>query len=407
MSFTVATVSTTACQAFFEQRNSQKKQIFWKNVLVSSDSSTSTCHHDRPEDIQIWKSPVVWAWTSHFQTTCHSGRFAASASSSNSGHTAARQSTHMFLVPCPHLVQEHGRQYAGSEANRSALWTRSLTSIDTPSLEGHLSEFNGSIQVSGPNCQSHHRMNTSSRVVTTSAHSCGSTFHQERPLRCRWSRWPVGSVQSAHAIYGALHGRARQSCTRSLITGSDIRQAYNASFAPRAVQDVVAMGPRSVPCRIAASGVLVGVALQLSAPKGLGLIPSTHRQERPGICKMDQNGIRCMNSSTWSHWHGGQKSHHRSCLQTSQSIIYFLCPRPLRHRNLENCSKTQVFCTLKFLICYHSGVRFSTTERQKLVGACSVLCILTRKLNLLCARAACRLSASELQKVIRRRHFDL
>lgn len=83
--------------------------------------------------------------------------------------------------------------------------------------------------------------------------------------------------------------------------GKRNRQAYNASFAPRAVQDVVAMGPRSVPCRIAASGVLVGVALQLGAPKGLGLIPSTHRQERPGICKMDQNGIRCMNSSTWSH----------------------------------------------------------------------------------------------------------
>ena len=100
---------------------------------------------------------VLWAWISHFQTTCHSGRFAASASSSHSGQTAARQSTHMFLVP-------------------SALWTRSLTSISTPSLEGRLSEFNGSIQVSGPNCQSHRRMSTSSRAVTTSAHSCGSTF---------------------------------------------------------------------------------------------------------------------------------------------------------------------------------------------------------------------------------------
>ena len=400
MSFTVATVSTTACQAPLQQRNSQKKQIsyFWRNVLVSSDSSTSTCHHDRPEDIQIWlvwsegrcwKSPVVWAWTSHFQTTCHSGRFAASASSSNSGQTAARQSTHMFLVPCPHLVQEHGRQYAGSEANRSALWTRSLTSIDTPSLEGRLSEFNRSIQVSGPNCQSHHRMNTSSRVVTTSAHSCGSTFHQERPLpciwSCRWSSWPVDSVQSAHAIYGALHGRARQSCTRSLITGSDIRQAYNASLAPRAVQDIVAMGPRSVPCRIAASGVLVGVALQLRAPKGLGVMLSTHRQERPAVYAKwhllyEQQHLIAL---TWRT----EKSLHRSCLQTSQSIIYFLCPRPLRHRNLENCSKTQVFCTLKFLMCYHSGVRFSTTERQKLVGARGVLCILTQKLNLLCAKS--------------------
>ena len=190
---------------------------------------------------------------------------------SHSRQTPTRQCWQMVLVACPQLWQEHGRQYSGSLASqsRSALWARRLTFIKASSLEGRPSEVSGSIQISDPNCQSRHRMSTSSWVAhpglsdalaTQLAHASGSSCDRDKPLPCIWScsksRWPVDCAQVVHAVCGWTPGWTSTTVLLQIpIQGKRNPPALFVHRShPRTVQAMAAIGGKPVPSRIGARG---------------------------------------------------------------------------------------------------------------------------------------------------------
>ena len=177
----------------------------------------------------------------------------------------------MFLVACPQLRQEHGRQYSGSDASqsRSALWALRWTFINASSLEGLRRKAIGSIQVSDPNCQSRHRMSTSSWVAhpgfsdalaTTLIHASGTSFARERPLPCIWScsrsRRPVDSDQCVQAVCAGTPCRTSTPFLHQIpIQGKRNPPLLFAHRShPGSVQGTAAIAGRSVPWRIGARG---------------------------------------------------------------------------------------------------------------------------------------------------------
>ena len=78
-----------------------------------------------------------------------------------------------------------------------------------------------------------------------------------------------------------------------------------------------------------------------------------------------------------------------------------------RHQNFKKCSGHAVFCTfwLVNVLFATAACIFPTSELQKVLRACGVLCILTSTCAFRHSGAGCNFSTSELQKVLRYGQF--